>query len=173
RRQRTSSIRYSAVRESTAFRYIDDDRQSSHVKHGWHLTADSAYLAGDGYVFYQARAYDMIISSGYTCSTGEVDQALVRHPEMAECGVVGQIDEWGGTLICAHVVLRPGVDGSDALTTQLQQHVKSVIAPYKCPHRVAYHAAGLPRNESGKLRRAVLRQAGHRATHPRTQAVQN
>lgn len=74
---------------------------------------------------------------------------------------------------CAHVVLRPGVDGSEALTTQLQQHVKSVIAPYKCPHRMTYHAGGLPRNESGKLRRAVLRQAGHGATHPLNQTVQN
>ncbi|WP_175925422.1 AMP-binding protein [Burkholderia cepacia] len=166
-------IGYLAVQGPTGCRYLNDTRQRDYVKHGWNLTGDSAYLDEDGYLFYQARADDMIITSGYTVSPGEVEQALLRHPDIAECGVVGHVDERGGTLICAHVVLRPGVDGSDALTTQLQQHVKSVIAPYKCPHRVAYHAAGLPRNESGKLRRAVLRQAGHGAARSMNQAVQS
>ncbi|MPV68731.1 AMP-binding protein [Burkholderia sp. BE17] len=146
-----------AVQGPTGCRYLNDARQRDYVKHGWNLTGDAAYLDEEGYLFYQARADDMIITSGYTVSPGEVEQALLRHPDVAECAVVGQIDEWGGTLICAHVVLQPGIEGSDALTTQLQQHVKGVIASYKCPHRVVYHAGGLPRNGSGKLQRAALR----------------
>ncbi|WP_321861713.1 AMP-binding protein [Burkholderia cenocepacia] len=152
-----------AVQGPTGCRYLNDARQRDYVKHGWNLTGDAAYLDEDGYLFYQARADDMIITSGYTVSPGEVEQALLRHPDVAECAVVGQIDEWGGTLICAHVVLQPGIEGSDALTTQLQQHVKGVIASYKCPHRVAYHAGGLPRNGSGKLQRAALRQEANGA----------
>ncbi|KVU89818.1 2-aminobenzoate-CoA ligase [Burkholderia ubonensis] len=168
-----NQIGYLAVQGPTGCRYLNDARQRDYVRHGWNLTGDAAYLDDEGYLFYQARADDMIISSGYTVSPGEVEQALLRHPDVAECAVVGQIDEWGGTLICAHVVLQPGVDGSEALTTQLQQHVKGVIAPYKCPHRVAYHAGGLPRNESGKLRRAALRQQANGAASLLNHAVQN
>ena len=150
-----------AVLGPTGCRYLNDSRQRQYVKHGWNLTGDAAYLDDEGYLFYQARADEMIVSSGYTISPGEVEHALLRHPDVAECCVVGQLDEQGGTLVCAHVVLRAGVDGSDALTAQLLLHVRRLIAPYKCPRKIAYHAGELPRNASGKLRRVALRQRHH------------
>ncbi|MDN7671461.1 AMP-binding protein [Burkholderia oklahomensis] len=148
-----------AVQGPTGCRYLNDARQRDYVRHGWNLTGDAAYLDEDGYLFYQSRADDLIISLGYTISPAEVEEALLRHADVLECGVVGAPDERGGTLVCAHVVLRPGVSGSDALTAALQQHVKALIAPYKYPRRIEYHAGGLPRNESGKLQRFKLRQA--------------
>ncbi|TDA47802.1 AMP-binding protein [Burkholderia pyrrocinia] len=147
-----------AVQGPTGRRYLNDPRQRKYVKHGWNLTGDAAYLDEDGYLFYQARADEMIVSFGYTISPAEVEQALLRHPNVVECGVVGQPDGWGGTLVCAHVVLCAGVDASDELTIQLQQHIKALVAPYKCPRRITFHTGELPRNESGKLRRVALRQ---------------
>ncbi|MGY4730733.1 AMP-binding protein [Burkholderia pyrrocinia] len=148
-----------AVLGPTGCRYLSDSRQRQYVKHGWNLTGDAAYLDDEGYLFYQARADEMIISSGYTISPAEVEQALLHHPDVVACCVVGQPDELGGTLICAHVALRSGVDESEALTARLLQHVKSLIAPYKCPRRIVYHAGDLPRNESGKIRRTALRRS--------------
>ncbi|AOJ72096.1 MULTISPECIES: AMP-binding protein [Burkholderia] len=148
-----------AVRGPTGCRYLNDARQRDYVQHGWNLTGDAAYLDEDGYLFYQSRADDLIISLGYTISPAEVEEAMLRHADVLECGVVGAPDERGGTLVCAHVVLRPGVCASDALTAALQQHVKAQIAPYKYPRRIEYRADGLPRNESGKLQRFKLRQA--------------
>ncbi|KVE40430.1 AMP-binding protein [Burkholderia sp. BDU5] len=152
-----------AVQGPTGCRYLNDARQGDYVQHGWNLTGDAAYLDEEGYLFYQARADDLIISLGYTISPAEVEEAMLRHADVLECGVVGAPDERGGTVVCAHVVLRPGVSGSDALTAALQQHVKALIAPYKYPRRIEYHASGLPRNESGKLQRFKLRQAAEDA----------
>lgn len=148
-----------AVQGPTGCRYLNDARQRDYVRHGWNLTGDAAYLDEDGYLFYQSRADDLIISLGYTISPAEVEEALLSHADVLECGVVGAPDGRGGTLVCAHVVPRPGVHGCDALTAALQQHVKARIAPYKYPRRIEYHAAGLPRNDSGKLQRFKLRQA--------------
>ncbi|NOK50881.1 AMP-binding protein [Burkholderia thailandensis] len=151
-----------AVQGPTGCRYLSDARQRDYVRHGWNLTGDAAYLDEDGYLFYQSRADDLIISLGYTISPAEVEEAMLSHADVLECGVVGEPDGRGGTLVCAHVVLRPGVCGSDALTAALQQHVKARIAPYKYPRRIEYRAAGLPRNESGKLQRFKLRQEAER-----------
>ena len=148
-----------AVLGPTGCRYLNDSRQRRYVKHGRNLTGDAAYLDNEGCLFYQARADEMIISSGYTISPAEVEQALLHYPDVVEFCVVGQPDELGWTLICAHIALRSGVDESEALTARLLRHVKRLIAPYKCSRRIACHIGNLPRNESGKIRRAALRQS--------------
>jgi len=152
-----------AVMGPTGCRYLNDSRQRQYVMNGWNLTGDVACLDDEGYLFYQARADEMIISSGYTISPAEVEQVMLRHPAVVECCVVGQADDCGGTLIGVHIVLQTGVDASDALTAQLQLHVKSQIAPYKCPRKITYHAGDLPRNASGKIRRVALRCHGNNA----------
>jgi 2-aminobenzoate-CoA ligase len=146
-----------AVKGPTGCRYLDDPRQVQYVRNGWNLTGD-AYLADeDGYYWYQARTDDMIISSGYNIAGPEVEGALLAHPAVAECAVVGLPDEERGHVVSAFVVLRDGVAGDDRLAVELQDFVKSQIAPYKYPRRVAF-VASLPRTETGKLQRFKLRQ---------------
>src|ERR1044072_8913077 len=99
----------------------------------------------------------MIISAGYNIAGPEVDAALLLHPAVAECGVVGVADEERGQIVKAFVVLKPGVLSDSETTRALQDHVKQTIAPYKYPRTIEYLAA-LPRTETGKLQRAKLRQ---------------
>jgi 2-aminobenzoate-CoA ligase len=102
----------------------------------------------------------MIISAGYNIAGAEVEEALLRHPAVAECGVVGRPDEERGQVVEAHVVLKPGVEGGGAMAAELQDFVKRQIAPYKYP-RVLHFVERLPRTETGKLQRFKLRaQAG-------------
>ena len=112
----------------------------------------------DGYFFYQARNDDMIISAGYNIAGPEVEDALLTHPAVAECAVVGLPDEARGQIVCAHVVLKPNTQANDALAKALQDHVKQTIAPFKYPRKVVF-VAQLPRTETGKLQRFKLRQA--------------
>jgi 2-aminobenzoate-CoA ligase len=116
-------------------------------------------MDADGYFIYRSRTDDMIISAGYNIAGPEVEDALLRHPAVAECGVVGREDEERGQVVEAHVVLRPGFDGTPALAAELQEFVKNSIAPYKYPRRVLF-AQALPRTETGKLQRFRLRDAG-------------
>ena len=111
----------------------------------------------DGYYFYQARSDDMIISAGYNIAGPEVEGTLLRHEHVAECGVVGAPDAERGQVVMAYVVLRPGVDASDATRSALQDYCKREIAPYKYPRRIEFVTA-LPRTETGKLQRFRLRQ---------------
>jgi 2-aminobenzoate-CoA ligase len=99
----------------------------------------------------------MIISAGYNIAGPEVESALLQHPAVAECGVVGMADEARGQIVQAFVVLKPGHVGDEAMVLALQEHVKAQIAPYKYPRRVVFMAA-LPRTETGKLQRFRLRQ---------------
>lgn len=147
-----------AVRGPTGCRYLDDERQAIYVKDGWNLTGDTFRMDADGYFFYQARSDDMIVSAGYNIAGPEVEDALLAHETVAECGVVGIADEERGQIVKATVVLRPGVDRSDDLVKTLQDWVKSTIAPYKYP-RVIEFADALPRTETGKLQRFRLRSA--------------
>jgi 2-aminobenzoate-CoA ligase len=110
----------------------------------------------DGYFFYQARTDDMIITSGYNVGAPEVEDALLRHPAVAECGVIGQSDEARGMIVKAFCVLRPGVVGDATLVQALQDHVKASIAPYKYPREIAF-LDKLPRTETGKLQRFRLK----------------
>jgi 2-aminobenzoate-CoA ligase len=146
-----------AVRGPTGCRYLADGRQSNYVRDGWNLTGDSFVRDEKGRFSFVARSDDMIISSGYNIAGPEVEAALLRHDSVAECGVVGAPDEARGMIVKAYVVLRPGVAADAALTTELQDHVKREIAPYKYPRAIEY-VAQLPKTETGKLRRFALRQ---------------
>jgi 2-aminobenzoate-CoA ligase len=106
-----------------------------------------------------ARADDMIVSAGYNISGPEVEGALLLHPDVQECGVVGVPDEERGQLVTAFVVLKPGVAADDATARALQEFVKGEIAPYKYPRRVEFVDA-LPRTATGKLQRYRLREPG-------------
>jgi 2-aminobenzoate-CoA ligase len=137
-------------------RYLDDARQANYVIGGWNVTGDTYLRDEDGYYWYRARSDDMIVSSGYNIGGPEVEAALGTHPDVVEAGVVAEPDPERGAIVCAFVVLRDGVVGDAAKTRELQQHVKSRIAPYKYPRDVRYVDA-LPRNPSGKLQHYKLR----------------
>jgi 2-aminobenzoate-CoA ligase len=119
----------------------------------------------DGYFHYQARADDMIISAGYNIGGPEVEDALLQHPAVAECGVVGKPDDERGMVVKAYCVLKPGVAASAELARALQEHVKARLAPYKYPREIAF-VERLPRTETGKLQRFVLRQQARQETTP-------
>ncbi len=146
-----------AVQGPTGCRYLADPRQSQYVQHGWNLTGDAFSMDKDGYFYYQARTDDMIISAGYNIAGPEVESALLQHPAVAECGVVGVPDEERGQIVKAVVVLREGHTPGEALARELQDFVKRTIAPYKYPRAVEFVDA-LPRTETGKLQRFRLRQ---------------
>jgi len=146
-----------AVKGPTGCRYLADARQKDYVCNGWNLTGDAYEMDADGYFHYRARTDDMIVSAGYNIAGPEVEDALLRHPAVAECGVVGRADDARGQVVEAHVVLRPGHDATAALEAALQDFVKGQIAPYKYPRRVVF-ATSLPRTETGKLQRFRLRQ---------------
>ncbi len=146
-----------AVKGPTGCRYLADPRQTSYVQGGWNLTGDAYLMDDDGYFWYQARTDDMIITGGYNVAGPEVEDALLRHPAVAECACVGSPHEERGQIIKAFVVLRPGYEGDEALVKSLQEFVKQSIAPYKYPRAVEFRAS-LPRTETGKLQRFRLRQ---------------
>jgi 2-aminobenzoate-CoA ligase len=145
-----------AVRGPTGCRYLADERQRKFVRDGWNLPGDSVYIDEDGYVFYQARADDMIVSAGYNISGPEVESVLMQHKAVAECGVVGVPDETRGQVVKAFVVLNEGYRADEKLIAELQDFVKNTVAPYKYPRVVAFIDA-LPRTETGKLKRFALR----------------
>jgi len=146
-----------AVKGPTGCRYLADARQKDYVQRGWNLTGDAYRVDEDGYFFYQARTDDMIISAGYNIAGPEVEGALLEHPAVAECGVVGWPDEERGTIVKAFVVLKPGCRKNGTMVHDLQEHVKRAIAPYKYPRAIEFRDA-LPRTETGKLQRFKLRQ---------------
>ena len=154
-----------AVRGPTGCRYLADKRQAQYVQNGWNLTGDTYVMDADGYFWYQARSDDMIVSAGYNIAGPEVEAALLEHPAVAECGVVGVPDEERGQVVKAYVVLRPGYAGDTVATKLLQDHVKATIAPYKYPRAVEY-VSSLPRTQTGKLQRFELRRiASAAASH--------
>ena len=147
-----------AVKGPTGCRYLADERQKNYVQKGWNITGDAYLVDEEGYFFYQARTDDMIISAGYNIAGPEVEGVLLAHPAVAECGVVGAPDPERGTVVKAFVVLKRGNPGNGETAKALQEHVKSVIAPYKYP-RVIEFVDTLPRTETGKLQRFKLRSA--------------
>ncbi len=154
-----------AVRGPTGCRYLADNRQRQYVQGGWNITGDTYLMDEDGYFWYQARSDDMIVSAGYNIAGPEVEAALLAHPAVAECGVVGAPDEERGQIVKAYVVLRAGHSGDAACTKLLQEHVKATIAPYKYPRAIEYVTV-LPRTQTGKLQRFELRRrAGEPASH--------
>ena len=151
------SIGRLAVIGPTGCRYLNDERQTRYVKDGWNYPGDAFVQDADGYFFYQARDDDMIITSGYNVSGPEIEDALLRHTAVAECGVVGIANEERGMIVAAFVVLKPGETGDDALVKALQDHVKAMLAPFKYPRQIEFRTQ-LPRTETGKLQRFKLRQ---------------
>jgi 2-aminobenzoate-CoA ligase len=147
-----------AVVGPTGCKYLDDPRQANYVKDGWNYPGDAFTQDEDGYFFYQARADDMIITAGYNVGGPEVEDALLRHPAVAECGVIGKPDEERGMIVKAYCVLKPGHTGDAAMVKALQDHVKATIAPFKYPREIEF-LPSLPRTETGKLQRFKLRQA--------------
>lgn len=119
-------------------------------------TGDRVRLDDDGYLYFEGRADDLIISAGYRIGPFEVESALVSHWAVAEAAVVAAPDEERGSVVRAVVVLRDGLEASDQLASELQQHVREQTAPYKYP-RIVEFAPELPKTASGKVQRARLR----------------
>jgi len=157
--ERSGQVGRLAIKGPTGCKYLDDARQATYVQGGWNLTGDAYLQDADGQFVYQARTDDMIISGGYNIAGPEIESALLLHPAVAECGVIGRPDEARGMVVKAFVVLRPGHRTDAAMAEELQAFVKRTIAPYKYPREVAFRDS-LPRTETGKLQRFKLRSEG-------------
>lgn len=153
-----------AVRGPIGCRYLADDRQKDYVRDGWNLTGDSFVEDEDGYFHFAARSDDMIVSAGYNIAGPEVEAALLSHASVRECAVIGVADGDRGHIVEAHVVLEAHEVPSAELVKLLQDHVKSVIAPYKYPRSVVFTKA-LPKTESGKIQRFRLKQEQQPTSH--------
>jgi acyl-coenzyme A synthetase/AMP-(fatty) acid ligase len=121
----------------------------------WH-TGDRVREDEDGYLWFEGRADDVIISAGYRIGPFEVESALVSHPAVAEAAAVAAPDDLRGAVVRAIVVLTDGRAPSDELVRELQEHVRAETAPYKYP-RIVEFADELPKTASGKIKRAQLR----------------
>jgi 2-aminobenzoate-CoA ligase len=145
-----------AIKGPTGCRYLDDPRQRDYVVNGWNVTGDTYRRDGDGYYWYLARSDDMIVSSGYNIGAPEVENALLSHPAVAECAVIGVPCPERGQKVKAFVVLAGFAEPSAELVKGLQDFTKEQIAPYKYPREVEF-VEELPKTATGKLRRSELR----------------
>ncbi|WP_439628818.1 benzoate-CoA ligase family protein [Shinella sp.] len=145
-----------AVRGPTGCRYMADARQRDYVRDGWNITGDAFLQDEDGFFHFAARSDDMIVTAGYNIAGPEVEAALIAHPEVAECAVVGAPDTERGQIVEAYVVLTAGVMADEATIKRLQDHVKATIAPFKYPRSVKFVEA-LPKTATGKIQRFRLR----------------
>jgi acetyl-CoA synthetase len=137
--------------------YKDPERTAMQFRGDYYVTGDKAKMDEEGYFWFEGRSDDIIISSGYTIGPFEVEDALVKHPFVKECAVVASPDEIRGFIVKAFVVLKDDVDSTDPeLTNKLQEHVKTLTAPYKYPRKIEY-LTELPKTTSGKIRRIELR----------------
>jgi acetyl-CoA synthetase/medium-chain acyl-CoA synthetase len=142
--------------------YWKDAAATARTRRGdWYVTGDRGFVDADGYFWFVGRADDVIISAGYRIGPFEVESALIEHPDVMEAAAVAAPDADRGAVVKAYVVLRPGVTGDDTLVRRLQDHVKTVTAPYKYPRQIEF-VAELPKTVSGKIRRVELRE---RAAH--------
>jgi 2-aminobenzoate-CoA ligase len=148
-----------AVRGPTGCRYLSDRRQGTYVRDGWNLTGDSFWQDEAGYFHFAARSDDIILSAGYNIAGPEVEAALLSHPAVQECAVIGAEDPDRGQIVQAHVVLAPGQTGDALMVKLLQDHVKKVIAPFKYPRSVVF-TESLPKTATGKIQRFLLRKPG-------------
>ena len=151
-----------AVRGPIGCRYLADARQTKYVRDGWNLTGDSFWQDDEGRFHFAARSDDMIISAGYNIAGPEVEAALLSHPDVLECAVIGSPDEERGQIVEAHVVLAEGRAPDALMVKLLQDHVKQVIAPYKYPRRVIFVRA-LPKTQTGKIQRFRLHNTSDKA----------
>ncbi len=151
-----------AVRGPTGCRYLDDPRQAEYVVNGWNVTGDRYLVDADGYFWFQSRADDMIVSSGYNIAGPEVESALIGHEAVREVAVIGVPDAERGQVVKAFIVLAPGHAPGPELCRVLQDFVKATVAPYKYPRLIEF-VAQLPKTPTGKIQRHVLRQQAHAA----------
>jgi 2-aminobenzoate-CoA ligase len=149
-----------AVRGPTGCRYLADKRQKSYVRDGWNLTGDTFYQDAEGHFHFAARTDDMIVSAGYNIAGPEVEAALLSHPHVRECAVIGVPDNARGQIVEAHVVLNDGIAAGADTVQELQEHVKATIAPYKYPRSVKFIDT-LPKTQTGKIQRFRLRPGAH------------
>ncbi|MFF5023379.1 AMP-binding protein [Streptomyces collinus] len=145
-----------AVRGPVGCRYLADPRQREYVRGGWNVTGDTYVRESDGYFRYVARADDMIVSAGYNIAGPEVEDALLRHPDVVETAVVGRSDEARGQVAVAYTVLR---EGAARDPEALRAFLTRELTPYKCPREFVFLDA-LPRTATGKLQRFRLRAGG-------------
>ncbi|KQL49405.1 acyl--CoA ligase [Brevibacillus choshinensis] len=139
--------------------YLDDPERTAKAYRGdWFVTGDQGRMDEDGYIWFEGRSDDIIISGGYTIGPFEVEDALVKHPAVAECAAVASPDPERGNVVKAFVILKKGNTPSDELIAELQEHVKTLTAPYKYPRKIEF-VEELPKTTSGKIRRIELRQA--------------
>ncbi len=137
--------------------YLNDPERTARAFRGdWYVTGDQGQMDQDGYIWFEGRADDIIISAGYTIGPFEVEDALVKHPAVAECAAVASPDPDRGHVVKAFIVLKKGYEGSEALVRELQEHVKNLTAPYKYPRKIEF-VEELPKTTSGKIRRVELR----------------
>ena len=146
-----------AVKGPTGCRYLSDDRQSEYVVDGWNITGDSFYEDQEGYFHFAARNDDMIISSGYNIAGPEVEATLLSHPAVFECAVIAFPDKDRGSIVQAHIVLNDQFIDNDVMIKELQDHVKTTIAPYKYPRSILFKKS-LPKTKTGKIQRFLLRE---------------
>jgi medium-chain acyl-CoA synthetase len=153
------AVRVHPERPVALFReyWRDPEATGNAFRGDWYITGDRAYRDEDGYLWFVGRADDVIISSAYRIGPFEVESALVEHPAVVEAAVVGKPDPERGEIVKAFCVLAPGFEPSEALKSDIQEHVKSVTAPYKYPREIEF-AADLPKTVSGKIRRVELRE---------------
>jgi len=138
--------------------YLNDPERTNKAFRGnWYVTGDQGRMDEDGYIWFEGRSDDIIISGGYTIGPFEVEDALVKHPAVAECAAVASPDPERGNVVKAFVVLKKGYTGSDELVKELQDHTKQLTAPYKYPRKIEF-VEDLPKTTSGKIRRIELRQ---------------
>ncbi len=137
--------------------YLKEPSKTAAVtRDGYYRSGDKAWMDEDGYFWFMGRVDDLIKSSGYRIGPFEVESALIAHDAVVEAAVTGLPDPLRGQAVKATIVLAPGVEASDELTKELQQHVKKMTAPYKYP-RVVEYVTELPKTISGKIKRAEIR----------------
>ncbi len=155
-----------AVRGPTGCRYLNTpELQRKYVQNGWNITGDSYRVDDDGYFWYEGRTDDLIVSAGYKISAVEIEAALMGHSAVAECAVIGAPSEQRGEIVKAFVVLNAGTAANDQLRRELQDYVKSRIAPFKYPRALEF-VTELPHTSTGKLQRSRLREQERRKQHP-------
>ncbi|WP_040978733.1 acyl-CoA synthetase MbcS [Oceanobacillus jeddahense] len=137
--------------------YKDEERTVKTHRGTYYVTGDQASMDEDGYFWFEGRSDDIIISSGYTIGPFEVEDTLVKHPDVKECAVVASPDPVRGNVVKAFVILQDNVIGNDEVVEMLQSYVKHEIAPYKYPRKIEF-VSELPKTASGKIRRVELRQ---------------
>ncbi|MBT2409441.1 AMP-binding protein [Streptomyces sp. ISL-12] len=155
-----------AVRGPVGCRYLDDPRQREYVRGGWNITGDLYVRDPDGWFRYVARADDMIVSAGYNIAGPEVEEALLRHPDVVEAAVVGRPDARRGQVVVAFAVLK---EGAERDAEALRAFVRAELAPYKCPREIVFRTA-LPRTATGKLQRFRLPGDGYAESSAREDA---